>query len=123
MIYFFLLIKPKDVDHIASWDYKNIEGCHSMHFLVSISHQDCILLNVKELACFCADCMDDNSNFYEMKSRVQPWRLLTLEPFNMSQVPSSNFKVFLFMVSLFVHICWKKIATTRKCGFSKSQLD
>jgi hypothetical protein len=36
-----------------------------------------------------------------MKSHVKPWRLLTLKPLNMSQVPSSNFKVFLFMVFLF----------------------
>lgn len=72
-----------------------------MHSIASISHRYCTLLNVRELECFCVKCIDDNFDFYEMKSHVKPWRLLTLEPLNMSQVPSSNFKVFLFMVFLF----------------------
>jgi hypothetical protein len=37
-IWFFHLIKPKDVDNRASWDCKKIEGCHSMHSVASISH-------------------------------------------------------------------------------------
>jgi hypothetical protein len=53
-----------------------------MHSVASISH----LNNVKDLACFCPECMDDNSKFCNTLSHVKPWRLLTLETLNVTQV-------------------------------------
>ncbi len=63
------------MDHITNWDCKKIDDLHSMHFMASISHQDCTLLNVRNLACFCNECMDNNSKFYLGKEHVKPWRL------------------------------------------------
>jgi hypothetical protein len=107
------------VDHRASWDCKKIEGCHSMYSIASISYWDCTLLNDRELECFCVECMDDNSDFCEMKSHVKPWRLLTLEPLNMSQVPNFDFKVFLLMAYLFCpYLFGKKCTTSCTCDCS-----
>lgn len=58
-----------------------------MHSVASIAHLNNSLLNVKDPACFCPECMDDNSEFYNTLSHVEPWRLLTLEPFNVTHVP------------------------------------
>jgi hypothetical protein len=44
------------------------------------------MLNVGQLACFCLECMDDNSEFCETKTHVMFWRLLILEPFNVLHV-------------------------------------
>jgi hypothetical protein len=53
-----------------------------MHAMAFVSHRDYTLLNVRDIACFCLECMDDNANFYESKVHVKPWKLLTLEPLN-----------------------------------------
>jgi hypothetical protein len=83
---YFHLVKNEDVNHTTPWDYKIIEGLRSMHFIASISHRNCTLLNVHNLVCLCTECMDDNSDLYGMKSHVKSWRLITLEPNNVSHV-------------------------------------
>jgi hypothetical protein len=67
---FFHLVKPEDVDMSVMWDCKNIVRTQSLHFVASISHRDVILLNLKEYACFCLKCMDDNPDFCENKSQM-----------------------------------------------------
>jgi hypothetical protein len=68
VICFFHFIKPKDVDHKFAWDCKNILGSRSMHSICTISHIDVTLLNLRQLACFCPKCMDDNASFCENNS-------------------------------------------------------
>jgi len=65
------------------WDCKNIVGTQYLHFVASISHRGVTLLKLRNLACFCLKCMDDNF-FCENKSQVQPWKLCTLEPINIT---------------------------------------
>jgi hypothetical protein len=101
---YFHLFKPKEVDRTKSWEYKNIGGLCSMHFVASISLQDCTLLNMRDLAYFCNECMDDNFEFYLGKNHVKPWRLLTLEPTNFSQVPCLNPKFTLSRVWFVTHV-------------------
>jgi hypothetical protein len=67
---FFHLVKSEDVDRSVMWDCKNIVGTQSLHFVASVSHRDVTLLNLRELACFCLECMDDNLDFCENKSQV-----------------------------------------------------
>ncbi len=56
--------------------YLHVEGCVKIiHndvyiFFASISYKDVTLLNLRKLACFCLECMDDNPNFCENKSQV-----------------------------------------------------
>ncbi len=74
------------MNHITMWDCNRIEGLRSMHFIASISHQDCILLNVRDLAYFYIQYMDDNFDLCGMKSHVKSWRLIILEPNNVLHV-------------------------------------
>jgi hypothetical protein len=76
----------EDVDHRTSWDYKRIDGCRSMHFVAFVSHLNNTLLNVRDFACFCPEYMDENFEFCNTLSHVKPWKLLTLEPLNVTQV-------------------------------------
>jgi hypothetical protein len=54
--------------------------------MASISHRDVVLLKMRELACFCSECVDDNSELCENKKHVELWRLHTLEPLNVTHV-------------------------------------
>jgi hypothetical protein len=101
-------VKPEDVDSCAMWDCKNIVGTQSLHFFTSISHREVTLLNLKELACFCFECMDDNPDFCENKSQVQPWKFHTLEPVNITgkeEFHSVNLVTFVFNVEVSHHVC------------------
>jgi hypothetical protein len=101
VICYFHLVKPEYVNRRASWDCKKLDGCHSMHSMVFVSHRYYTLLNVRHLACFCSECMDDNSNFCKTQTHVKPQQLLKLEPFNVSHV--HNFD--LHLVLIYVHTC------------------
>jgi hypothetical protein len=78
-----------------------------MHLVASISHQDCTLLNVKDLACFYFECMDDNSKFYETQIHVKPWKLLRLELFNVSSV--NRLKLHLILNLFTCLACWSTL--------------
>jgi hypothetical protein len=84
VIHFFYLIKPTDVDHKFAWDCKNIPSSRSVHSICFVSHIDVTLLHLKQLACFCLECMDDSVGFCENELHVQPRMLLTLEPHNIT---------------------------------------
>ncbi len=81
------------MDCRTSWDYKKIDGFQSMHFVASVSNLNNTLLNVRDLTCFCLECMDDNSNFYNTQTHLISWKLLTLEPFNIVHVSRFNFNI------------------------------
>lgn len=98
VIRFFHLVKTEEVDRRSSWDCKRIPGSRSMHSISSVSHCDVTLLNMRELACFCPECMDDNHDFCENKIHVQPWTLVRLEPLNINQVSAQNLLECLFSV-------------------------
>ncbi len=82
----FYLVKPKDIDQSVAWDYKSIPSFQSMHSMAFVSPQDITLFKLRQLTCFCPNYMDDNAKFFEKKSHVPPWKLLTLEPTNVTQV-------------------------------------
>ncbi len=90
--WFFHLVKSEDVNRSVTWNCKNIVRTRSLPYVALVSHRDVTLLNLRELACFCLECMDDNLDFCENKSQVQPWKLHTLEPINITQV---NIHLFL----------------------------
>jgi hypothetical protein len=81
--YFHLI---KNMDRRKKYDYKYFSGVRSLHSVVSVSHRDVTLLRIRELACFCKECMDDSSDFCINKSHVKEWRLETLEPKNLTEV-------------------------------------
>ncbi len=91
---FFHLVKLEDVDRSTLWDYNNIAGTHFFAFKASVSHRNVTLLKLRDLACFCPECMDDNPNFYGNKSHVHPWKLYSLEPINVTQVNKTFFHIF-----------------------------
>jgi hypothetical protein len=80
---FFHLVKPEDVDQSATWDCKNIVDSRALHFVTSVSPRGMTFLKLQNLACFCLECMDDNSEFCENKSHVWSWAFETLEPTNL----------------------------------------
>jgi len=49
-----------------------------MHSVAFVSHQDYTLFNVRDLACFCFEFMDDNLKFCKTQTHVKPWNLLRL---------------------------------------------
>jgi hypothetical protein len=85
----------------AMWDCKNIVGTQSLHFVDSIYHRDVTLLKLRNLTCFCLECMGDNFDICENKSQVQPRKLRTLEPINITQV---NIHIFLHFKALTLQI-------------------
>jgi hypothetical protein len=84
VIRFFHLIE--NVERRKKYDCKYFSGVRSLHSIVSVSPQDVTLLRIRHLACFCKECMDDNSDFCLNKSHVREWELETLEPKNISEV-------------------------------------
>jgi hypothetical protein len=56
----FHLIKPNDVDISVMWGCKNVIGICFLHLVALVSPRDVTLLKLKDLACFCPKCMDDN---------------------------------------------------------------
>ncbi len=81
-------MKLDDVGRKFAWDCKSILGSRLVHSIYSISHIDVTLLNMRQLACFCLECMDNNAGFCENKFHVQPWMLHMLEPHNISHASS-----------------------------------
>jgi hypothetical protein len=75
------LVELEDVDRSAMWDCKNIVGTWSLHSVASISHRDVEF----EITCMF----------------LQPWKLHTLEPINITQV---NIHLFLFDKALTLQI-------------------
>lgn len=71
-------------DRSAMWDYKNITRTRSLHLVASISFRDVTLLKLGDLACFCPKCMADNLDLCENKVHVEPWKLNSLEPINLT---------------------------------------
>jgi hypothetical protein len=71
-------VKPKDVDRITVWDCKNRQGFWSLHSICFVYHRDVILLKLRKLTCLSSKCMDDNVNFCENKTHVEPW-ILTMD--------------------------------------------
>ncbi len=52
--------------------------------------------------------MDDNPDFCENKSQVQPWKFHTLEPINImgkEEFHSVNLVTFVFNVEVSPHVC------------------
>ncbi len=89
----FHLVKPKDVDRNTLWNCKNIARTRFLHSMASMSHRNVTLLKLRNLACFCLECMDDNPYFYGNKSQVQSWKLYSLEHINVTQV-NQTFSIF-----------------------------
>ncbi len=83
---FFHLIRLEDVDRSVFWHCKIIPRSCSFHFMAFMSHIDITMLNTRMFMCFCHECINDNPNFCENKEHVEPWKLHTLEPFNITQV-------------------------------------
>jgi hypothetical protein len=83
---FFRLIKLKDVDRSVFWDCKIIPRSRSFHSMAFVCHIDITMLNMRMFTCFCHECMDDNPIFCENKEHVEPWKLHTLEPSNITHV-------------------------------------
>jgi hypothetical protein len=102
MSWFFHLVKLEDVGRSVTWDCKNIITTCSIHSITLVSHRDVIRLKLKVLAYFCFKCMDNNPKKKDNKLHVQPWKLHTLEPINVTKVKSLPFinyfgyHVFLF---------------------------
>jgi hypothetical protein len=63
------------VDHRINLDCKKIDGFWSMHFMAFVSHLNNTLLNVRDLAFICLECMDNNFDFCNAQAHVMPWRL------------------------------------------------
>ncbi len=58
------------MDHKTSWDCNKIDNSWFMHSMAFVSHVNSTLLNVRDLACFCHECMDDNSDFCNVQTHV-----------------------------------------------------
>jgi hypothetical protein len=78
---------------------QNITRTRSLHLVASISLRDVTLLKLRDLACFCLECMDDNLDLCENRVHVEPWKLNNLEPINFTYV-NSNFNIFVLELAL-----------------------
>ena len=96
VVRFFHLIE--NVDRRHKYDCRYFEGVRSLHSLVSVSHRDITLLKVRHLACFCKECMDDNSELCLQTSHVKEWKLVTLSPKVLTEVLYYTNPIFLFIL-------------------------
>lgn len=75
-----------DVDRSNEWKCKTIPGSRQFHSILGCSQADPTLLMVRDLACFCAPCINQEWVNCEQKSHVAGWRVVRLRPNNVMVV-------------------------------------
>ena len=80
LIRYFHLIKADAVDRTRDLDCRAIPGTRSVHSVSSVSPTNVTLLHIRQLACFCPECMDDNPQFCARQVHVRNWTLVVLQP-------------------------------------------
>lgn len=78
---------PKDpaLRH-RTYDCETVQGSQALHSIYSFSIADPTQLFVRKLACFCAHCLDGDTNHCENTSHVDNWDLVKLKPFDLHHV-------------------------------------
>jgi hypothetical protein len=79
-------IKVGDVKKNHGFDCKTIIGSHSMHSIHSTSHCNNVLLQVKDFSYFYCHCINGTLGVQVSIDYVKPWKLVTLEPCDTSDV-------------------------------------
>ena len=80
LIRYFHLIEPGSVDRSRDLDCRAIPGTRSVHSVSSVSPTNVTYLHIRQLACFCPECMDDNPMLCAKKGHVRHWSLKVLQP-------------------------------------------
>lgn len=80
LIRYFHLIEPNSVDRSRDLDCRPIPGTRSVHSVSSVSPTNVTYLHIRQLACFCPECMDDNPMWCEKQNHVKHWALIVLQP-------------------------------------------
>ena len=86
VIRYFHLIGANDVDRTRDLDCQPIPGTRSVHSVSSVSPINVTYLHIRELACFCPECMDDNPMLCGRQNHVKHWALKVLQPLTPIQV-------------------------------------
>ena len=80
LIRYFHLIEPTAVDRSRDLDCRAIPGTRSVHSVSSVSATNVTYLHMRQLACFCVECMDDNPMLCSRQAHVKHWALTVLQP-------------------------------------------
>ncbi|KAG0596207.1 hypothetical protein M758_UG232800 [Ceratodon purpureus] len=75
LICYFHLIEPGSVDRSRDLDYRPVLGTRSLHSVSSVSPTNVTYLHIRQLACFCPNCTDDNSMLCARQEHVRHWAL------------------------------------------------
>ena len=86
LIRYFHLIDVNAVDRTRDLDCRSIPGTRSVHSVSSVSATNVTLLHIRQLSCFCPECMDDNPMFCTRQNHVRQWALTVLQPLTPFQV-------------------------------------
>ncbi len=79
----FIKIKVGEVNRTHRYNRQIVVNSRSLQSMRSISHASYMLLETKELSCFCDKCIDDLAKGdCSSKSHVAPWTLVTLQPYS-----------------------------------------
>ena len=93
LIRYFHLIKADAVDRTRDLDCRAIPGTRSVHSVSSVSPNNVTYLHILQLACFCAECMDDNPMLCARQSHVKHWALIVLQPLMPIPVSASLYMI------------------------------
>ena len=94
VIRYFHLIDPAAVDRTRDLDCMAIPGTRSVHSVSSVSPINVTYLHIRQLACFCTECMDDNPLFCSRQNHVRHWDLKVLQPLTPIPVSPHHFAFF-----------------------------
>ena len=120
MIRYFHLIEPTAVDRSRDLDCRAIPGTRSVHSVSSVSPTNVTCLHIRELACFCPECMDDNPMLCARKAHVDLWVLNVLQP--LTPIPVSCLTLctvsFIFALSCGIlgHSCSGIVCASESSG-------
>ena len=97
LIRYFHLVAVGAVDRTRDLDCRAIPGTRSVHSVSSVSPTNVTYLHIRQLACFCVECMDDNPMLCLKQEHVKHWALQVLQPLTPIAVshrphPFLNFK-------------------------------
>ncbi len=74
-------MKEGKFDITLGFDYMTMVGFRSMHLVKVVNASNNVFLDAREFFCFCYHYIDDVPGDCISKGYVEPWKLITLEPF------------------------------------------
>lgn len=102
VVRYFHLIEVGAVDRGRDLDCQAIPGTRSVHSVSSVSPTNVTYLHIRQLACFCPECMDDNPMLCARQGHVKHWALIVLQP--LTPIPVSHSVILPYSLSKAFHV-------------------